>query len=85
MLLCSLQDDRKGEGVKAHLQELGFARDATSLYPAYYVSSDGTELSRYGRAVEEGDAPAADPLDLGLMERAMRNTLRPGDPFMRAR
>jgi len=74
-----------GDKALGTLQELGFARDASSLYPAYYVASDGLSLSDYGEAVESGNAAPDDPLDLGLKERAMRRTLRPGDPFERAR
>ena len=74
-----------GDKARGTLQELGFARDASSLYPAYYVAADGLSLSDYGEAVESGNAAPDDPLDLGLTERAMRRTLRPGDPFERAR
>ena len=48
------------------------------------MSTDGLELSPYGEAAEAGNA-AEDPLELGLAERALRRTLRPGDPFERAR
>eukprot|EP00966_Prymnesium_polylepis_P263544 6087714-Prymnesium_polylepis.1 len=71
-VLISSEDDRKGEAVTASLQELGFARDASSLYPAFFVDVDGMDLSPSGRAYEEGDT-ASDPLDLGLAERAVRS------------
>ena len=63
-------------------QELGFCRDASSLYPAFYVNAEGTDLTPYGMAYEEGDAAMTDPLDMGLMERAMRTTTRPGNMLM---
>jgi len=84
-VLLSTEDDfNKGGAARGALQELGFARDAASLYPAHWLSTDGLELSPYGEAAEAGNA-AADPLELGLAERALRRTVRPGDPFERAR
>lgn len=87
-VLVSSEDDRVGEKVSSSLQELGYARDAPSLYPAFYVNTEGSALSAVGEAVESGDrggAVEADPLDLGLAERALRRTTRPGDPEERAR
>lgn len=60
------------------------AHSAPILVYFLQVSTDGLELSSYGQAAKAGDA-IDDPLDLGLRERAMLNTLRPADPFERAR
>ena len=56
-VLLSTEDDfNKGSAARGALQELGFARDAASLYPAHWVSTDGLELSPYGEAAEAGNA-----------------------------
>ena len=75
-VLLSSGDDKVGEKVKGALLELGFCRDARSMALAYRAGPDGAELPRY-----EG---VADPLDAGLLERAVLNTRRPGDAEERA-
>ena len=73
----SNDDDRTGDKVKSHLGELGFCRDARSLELACRVEPrSGEPLPAY-----EG---VRDPLESGLSERAVLNTLRPTDPDERA-
>jgi len=77
-VLVSTEDDRKAEGAKGWLCELGFCRDAPSLELCYRASDDGTSvLPAY-----EG---TTDPLDSGLLDRACRKCVRPGDADERGR
>jgi hypothetical protein len=67
------EDDRTGEKAPAgRLTELGFCRDARSLSLAYLSGSRGAE----GEELPEL-AVGSDPLDSGLLERAVLNMVRP--------
>jgi hypothetical protein len=67
------EDDRTGEKAPAgRLTELGFCRDARSLSLAYLSGSSGAE----GEELPEL-AVGSDPLDSGLLERAVLNMVRP--------
>ena len=77
-VLLSTADDRKAERAQGWLTELGFCRDARSLELCYRASDDGTSVL----PAFEG---SADVLDAGLLERACRRCVRPGDPDERAR
>ena len=64
------EDDRTGEKAPAgRLTELGFCRDARSLSLAYLRGAEGDELPEL--------AVGSDPLDSGLLERAVLNMVRP--------
>ena len=79
VILLSSDDDRKmeaGDSLKSWLTELAFCRDARSLALAYRTGPDGDELPSFDGV--------ADPLEIGLLERAVRRTVRPGDPEERA-
>ena len=76
-VLLSTDDDRIGDKAKGYLSELSFCRDARSLEPVYRAGPDGYALPAYQEA--------RDVMDTGLLERALRKTVRPGDPEERAR
>ena len=76
-VLLSSDDDRKGEAVRATLTQLGFCRDAASLALAYRAGPDGDELPSF--------RDSSDPLDVGLLQRALKRSLGEDDADERAR
>lgn len=78
-ILLSTDDDRKseaGNSLKSWLTELSFCRDARSLCLAYRTGPEGEQLPIYDDVL--------DPLELGLAQRTLRRTVRPGDLEERA-
>jgi hypothetical protein len=59
----------KEKAPAGRLTELGFCRDARSLSLAYLRGAEGDELPEL--------AVGSDPLDSGLLERAVLNMVRP--------
>ena len=80
VLLSSEDDFGKGGAARGALQELGFARDAASLYPAHWVRTDGLELRPQLVALPlelPRDLPEPLPLRGGARARGL-GRLQPG-------